>query len=261
MTAPGTTTTPRTVSREITLDVPSPAVWRALTEAGELTRWFPEYARVTPGPNGSIWMKWEGTYEAESPVEAWEPERHLRMVFPIHGTMRLATDYHLESAGGRTVLRVVTSGFGEGTDWNEWFDGVSTGWDFELRSLQHYLERHRGQDRVTVSLRASYQSSALEAWSRLTGVNGWLRFEHAPVEGSSYRARGLTGPALSGRVIQSLSPRQLVLTVDQTNDGLMRVELDRGNAAVLWLAAWGVEKVRVRELENQWKPSFLEALG
>ena len=260
MTAPGTRTTPRTVSREITLDAPTPAVWRALTEARELTRWFPEYARVTPGSNGSIWMKWEGMYEAESPVEAWEPERHLRIVFPIHGTLRLATDYHLESAGGHTVLRVVTSGFGEGTDWNEWFEGVSTGWDFELKSLQHYLELHRGQDRVTLSLRAPYQSSAPEAWNRLTGANGWLRFDAIPVEGSSYRARAVTGPDLTG-VIQSLSPRQLVLTVDQVNNALMRVELERGNAAVLWLAAWGIEKERVRELEKQWKTSFLEALG
>ena len=261
MTTSDTTTPPRTVSREITLDAPTPAVWRALTEAGELTRWFAEYARVSPGPGGSIWMKWNGIYEAESSVEAWEPERHLRIVFPVHGPVRLATDYHLESAGGSTVLRVVTSGFGQGTDWNEWFDGVSTGWDFELRSLQHYLERHRGQNRVTLSLRGSYVSSAREAWHRLVGAKGWLRFDEAPVEGSSYRARALPGLALSGRVIQWLSPRQVVLTVDQVNDGLMRLELERGNVAVLWLAAWGVETEQVRELEKEWRESFLAALA
>ena len=260
MTGSGTTAPPRTVSREITLDAPPGAVWRALTEAGELTRWFPEFARVRPGPDGVIWMKWEGVYQAESPVEAWEPERHLRIVFPVHGAVRLATDYHLESAGGRTVLRVVTSGFGEGTDWNEWLDGVSMGWDFELRSLQHYLERHRGQDRVTLSLRAPSQVPAMEAWSRLTGSKGWLRFEQPPVEGSSYRARTLPGRALTGRIIQWLSPRQLVLTVDQVNDGIMRLELERGNTVVLWLAAWGVPEIQVRELEDEWKGSFAEAL-
>jgi uncharacterized protein YndB with AHSA1/START domain len=261
MTPSGTTTAPRTVSREITLDAPAEAVWRALTVAGELTRWFPEYARVRPGPDGSIWMKWEGMYEAESPVEAWEPERHLRIGFPIHGTVRLATDYHLESDGGRTVLRVVTSGFGEGTDWKEWFDGVSTGWDFELRSLQHYLERHRGQERITLSLRARYDVSQEEAWKRLTGPSGWLRFAQPPVEGTSYHAQVHSGRALGGTVIQSLAPRQLVLTVDQINDGIMRLELERGNAVVLWLAAWGIQQEAVRQLEAEWRDSFTNAVG
>ena len=261
MTASGTTTSPRIVSREIPLDAPASAVWRALTEAGELTRWFPEQARVRPGPDGSIWMKWEAVYEAESPIESWEPERHLRIVFPVHGAVRLATDYYLESAGGRTVLRVVTSGFGEGTDWNEWFDGVSTGWDFELRSLQHYLEHHRGEDRVTLSLRAPYAGSAAEAWNRLAGATGWLRFEQTPMEGSSFRARTPGGPTLTGKVVQWLSPRQLVLTVDQVNDGIMRLELERGNAVVLWLAAWGVAEEQVRKLEAEWRESFTKAIG
>lgn len=35
-------------------------VWRALTEAEELTRWFPLQARVTPGEGGEIWMSWNG---------------------------------------------------------------------------------------------------------------------------------------------------------------------------------------------------------
>jgi uncharacterized protein YndB with AHSA1/START domain len=40
---------------EMTIDVnaPADAVWSALTEARELTRWFPLEARVVPGEGGS----------------------------------------------------------------------------------------------------------------------------------------------------------------------------------------------------------------
>ncbi|HEX9892964.1 MAG TPA: SRPBCC domain-containing protein, partial [Gemmatimonadales bacterium] len=212
----------RQVARELTLDVPAEAVWKALTDAAELTRWFPLEARVRPGSGGAIWMKWEGVYEAESPIEAWEPGRHLRTVFPLHEPVRLSTDYYLESDKGRTVLRVVTSGFGEGTDWDEWFAGVNTGWDFELRSLKHYLERHQGTDRVALSVRASYRSSTADAWNRLAGIGAWLSFDEVSVAGSRYRARTQTGEELTGMVEQWLPPRQVVLTVDQYNDGIMR---------------------------------------
>lgn len=104
----------RVVEREITLDAPSAAVWKALTDAAELMRWFPLEARVSPGRGGAVWMRWDDAYDAESAIDIWEPERHLRIRFPHERAMHLATDYYLEGRGGGTVLRVVTSGFGAG---------------------------------------------------------------------------------------------------------------------------------------------------
>ncbi len=107
----------RSVEQEIEIDAPLSAVWKALTEASELVRWLPMETRVKPGSGGSIWLRWEDEYEAESRIEIWEPESHLRLTFPIHGSTEFATDYFLRSraGGGGTVLRVVTSGFGVGT--------------------------------------------------------------------------------------------------------------------------------------------------
>ena len=48
----------RAVEREIEIDAPLAAVWKALTDADELTRWFPLNAGVTPGVGGSVWMSW-----------------------------------------------------------------------------------------------------------------------------------------------------------------------------------------------------------
>jgi uncharacterized protein YndB with AHSA1/START domain len=164
----------RTVERDITIAAPIDVVWRALTDAEELTRWFPREARVTLGPGGSIWMRWDDRYDAESLIEVWEPPRHLRIVFPAEGSRRLMTDYHLDGRGGSTVLRVVTSGFGAGADWDEYFLAVGTGWDFELRGLRHYLERHRSVSRLVVSAQAHHTSTHAAAWQRLTGPRGWF---------------------------------------------------------------------------------------
>jgi uncharacterized protein YndB with AHSA1/START domain len=54
-------------------------VWRALTEAEELTRHFPLEARVTPGVGGSIWISWGGAWNGELRIEIWDPPSRLRL--------------------------------------------------------------------------------------------------------------------------------------------------------------------------------------
>ena len=55
----------RAVSREIAISASVDAVWKALTDANELTRWFPPEARVAPGAGGSIWRAWQSGEEVE----------------------------------------------------------------------------------------------------------------------------------------------------------------------------------------------------
>ncbi len=52
----------RSVERTIEIDAPVRDVWRALTDADELMRWFPLEARAEPGEGGSIWMRWADVY-------------------------------------------------------------------------------------------------------------------------------------------------------------------------------------------------------
>ncbi len=253
----------RQVEREITIDAPVAVVWKALTDAAELVRWFPLEARVTPGAGGAggaIWMRWDGVYDAESRIEIWEPERHLRIGFPNERAFHLATDYYLERKGGGTVLRVVTSGFGAGDDWDAQYGGVSRGWDFELLALRHYLERHRGRDRAVAWVRAAYRCSRQEAWARLTGPRGWFGQGgiSSLVEGASYATRTATGHTLTGAVQLWRPPLQFSGTVDGWNDALFRLELsgkDGAGEAWLWLATYGVPTAQVRAIQDAWQES------
>lgn len=253
----------RVVEREIALDAPTAVVWKALTDAGELMRWFPLEARVSPGSGGTVWMRWDDAYDAESAIEIWEPERHLRIRFPHERAMHLATDYYLEGRGGGTVLRVVTSGFGAGDDWDTLYDGVRRGWNFELFALRHYLERHRGRDRVVAWGRVPCRSTHREAWSRLTGPGGWFGaggLGTVAVD-ARYTARTTTGHVLAG-VVQLWQPPLLFAgTVEGCNDALFRLELqgkDGAGELWFWLATYGLPAAEVRSIERAWRKSLGE---
>jgi uncharacterized protein YndB with AHSA1/START domain len=251
-------------SFEITIDIDtSPEeVWRALTDAGELTRWFSLDARVTPGPGGSVWISWGPEWEGASRIEIWEPNARLKTVqeqagpFGLDSGMlkpgepvMLAQDYQLEARGGRTRLRLVHSGFGMGAGWDEEFDGISRGWPFEMRSLRHYLTRHRGEDRQVAWARTTVSAPAGEVWGRLFGPGALIpgRFARDLREDDRYAIALGTGDRLSGTVLRN-SPIDFAGTVDGMNDGLFRIGVDphRGQSMVqLWLSAWNVDRAIV----------------
>lgn len=256
----------RTAERTVEIDAPVEAVWNALTDADELVRWFPTAAEVEPGVGGAVRLRWRDLYDFRSVVEEWTPGEHLRYAFPADGPGPVVTDYWLEGRGGRTVLRVVTSGFGEGDDWDEFLEGVRYGWKFELCSLRHYLERHAGEDRVVAWARANHRLGRADAWARLTkagGIFGEGGLGHV-VEGSRYNAITAAGDALAGTVETCAPPRLFVATVDGMNDALLRMELWGAPPAAevtIWLSAYGVPAAEVEALEAAWQASLENVLA
>src|SRR5215469_15651972 len=121
--------TPQTRSQEheLEIDAPIEAVWKAITDAEELTRWFVDHAMVTPGVGGTCWVAW-GEGEAQQAyskrIEVWEPPHLLKLgpQGPEEGDTgpspeaQAATalappiidEYTLETRGGRTLLRFVS---------------------------------------------------------------------------------------------------------------------------------------------------------
>jgi uncharacterized protein YndB with AHSA1/START domain len=81
-------------------------VWKALTESKELVRWFPLDARVTPGVGGKIFLSWGPNCEGEAEIVAWEPGKKLASKDNF-----ALMEWTLEARGGKTLLRLVQSGF------------------------------------------------------------------------------------------------------------------------------------------------------
>ncbi len=257
MTTPTTTGAVGTVERQIEIAAPAGAVWRALTDAEELIRWLPLEARITPGQGGSVWMRWDDAETVDDRIEVWEPERRLRLVGSEGTWSRIATDYYVEGKGGRTVLRVVSSGFGAEDDPDDVMRGFGFGWDFELRGLRHYLERHLGERRVVAWARARHALDYERAWSRLTGPGGFLGpVGLAPAQpGDACSITTVTGDRLNGTVMLAQPPYQFAATVPGWNDALFRAHL-YGGLAMLWFSTYGVAADRIRDLERRWQQAI-----
>ncbi|MDH5804611.1 MAG: SRPBCC domain-containing protein [Gemmatimonadota bacterium] len=247
----------RSIERSIEIEATPEVVWKALTDAEALARWFPTKANVKPGVGGYIRLHWDEHYDAESPIDIWEPQEHLRIGFPNESKFPLATDYYLEGKGGKTILRVVTSGFGTGEDWDGYFDGVRCGWNFELDGLKHYLENHHGTERIVAQASLKFSDGRASAWKRLTGPGGWVSKSGIAdlEEGSSYEITTATGDKFSGTVKLNEPERQFVATVIEWNNALFRFELF-AESAVVWLSTYGVSEKDVRDLEARWKESL-----
>jgi DNA-binding transcriptional ArsR family regulator len=216
-------------------------VERALTEARELERWFPLEARVEPGEGGEIFMSWKNEYSGTSRILAWDPPAHLRISWggADDGSAQV-TDYHIQGAGGRTRIRVVTSGFPTDESWDDWVEGTRLGWLFELTSLKRYLEHHDGQDRRVVYLRRRVQLSRPEAWDRLFGPDG------------------LDTEALARWILHREPPRQFTALTRAPEGGLLRISTEpcireiRNIDVTCFLTAWGSSAAALDPFERDW---------
>lgn len=270
---------------EIEIDAPVEAVWKALSEGEEISRWFSfECAVRQPGTGGKIWVSWGDSWQGESRIDVWEPGERLRLVdlstqeeaasegcgpegasqgrSSAEATSEeggevsapLAVDYQLEGRGGKTLLRVVHSGFGFGAAWDDYYDSISRGWQVFLRLLAHYLTRHRGTPRRVAFAEVRFVGPPSVAWDSLLGPRGLAREGSLEglSEGGSYELTAADGEVLSGKVQVFNPPKDLAVTLADWNDAHLWVECAQGWAK-LTLSTWGVPRERVEDIETRWR--------
>jgi uncharacterized protein YndB with AHSA1/START domain len=152
-----TTKTSRSHETRIEIDAPIEEVWKAITDAAAMARWFAPKMTVEPGVGGYILADWGPGVEWTTAIEVWEPNKHLRLTenrdrvmsaSPIEEKLemcRLVEDFYLETAGGKTVLRLVHSGFGSSQGWDMEYEGTRGGWAGCFLRLKLGLEAHRDE--------------------------------------------------------------------------------------------------------------------
>lgn len=232
----------REVVKEVTIQAPVEAVWKALTDARELTQWFPLNARVTPGVGGSIWISWGDGAEGEAPITGWEPNRHFQWT-ESRGPVKIAIDFHLETRGGATVVRLVQSGFGDGPEWDDEFHMVEGGWSYFMAHLQWYLERHRDVRRDVIGLRDQVALTREEAFTRLLSLTDQL----------------VTTP-----VVQRPATCQAAFVIPSLNDAILFIEIEPGAEKVragFWLSTYGFSPDAFESLRARFTTLYHSALG
>ncbi len=265
----------RSFEMQLEINAPVEAVWKALTDAHELTQWFPLNAKVKPGAGGNIWSSWGPPFEGDSRIEIWEPNKRLKTGWPTWGAKndearaRLTVDYHLEGRGGKTILRLVHSGFGKDASWDKEYDGVSRGWSFELRGLRHYLENHRGEKRRVIWSKKVTDRPIESAMTRVIGPSGLvLRGKIDGLkEGDRYRLDVVgTKRHIEGIVAANIPPRHFSGSATNFNNAFFRCELEAcgpdGKEEIwVWLSTYGLPAEDCDKLESDLRSSLDRALA
>ncbi len=235
----------RAVRKVIEIGAPVEQVWRALTTGEGLRSWYLERADVQPGLGGTVTGGWGPIELPPATIEVWEPERHYRTSSREAGAEATAVteEWILEGHGGTTTLRLVHSGFVQGTEWDESYDAVDHGWDIFLANLRYWLERHGGVKVRLVSLAAMATGSVDEVWRRLlAGFGTGLAGPEALAAGVDLQLAAGDGPALQAVVTQWAAPTELAATV--SNDARLLISImpggEAGSYVALYLFCYGM---------------------
>ncbi len=243
----------RTHETSITIDAPIEEVWRAITEAREIERWFAPTMRVEPGVGGNMFASWGPGMEGTQTIEVWEPNRQLRLIDQRDRTfgsggdaagaatpVRLVVDYFLESQDGKTVLRLVHSGFGPGADWDGEYEGTRSGWPGFFRTLKHGLERHPGKSTHNVTLfHVAPPGDADALWNQFFAAVPWQGREIARGE----------------------NPRTYLGTVAGLDDAMLSVAFSgqaAGQFIYVSLLLYGLPPERIAAVEQEWKAAVAQ---
>jgi uncharacterized protein YndB with AHSA1/START domain len=179
----------------IELDAPPDQVWDAIATGAGLSSWFlPSEVEEREGGAVAFHM---GDTSSEGTVTGWDPPRRLVYEEPDWAALSghegsvvtpMVSEFLVEArSGGTCVLRVVTSAFGTGADWeNEFFEHMGEGWRPYFDNLRIYLTDFPGQTATTIEASTSVPGDwgAVVDAMRRTLVDG--------VEGS-IEANGLQG--------------------------------------------------------------------
>jgi len=199
---------------ELTLEVPGTAdqVWQAIATAEGIQSWMmPTELDAREGGALAFHMGPDATSRGR--VTGFEPARRFAYEeewdelsgHPGADVTPLATEFLVEArSGGTCVVRVVTSAFGTGADWeNEFFEEMSAGWGAILDNLRLYLTHFPGRH-------------ATPMW---VGVDN---FPASPEEAVKAVRTALAAKGVTGRLERAIE-RHFLLQVDEPVPGFLSV--------------------------------------
>src|SRR6185437_6169785 len=102
-------------------------VWAAIATGPGIDSWFMGRSEVEPGPAGAVTTDLGGFVMAGA-VTAWDPPNHFAYRINEPDERFFAFEYFIEGRNqSSTVLRLVTSGFLPGDDWEAEFEAMTAG--------------------------------------------------------------------------------------------------------------------------------------
>lgn len=131
------------IDQEIAIRAPTARVFRALTEAGELERWWTTRAMSEPGPGGRFRYEWtfagapERDHVQEGMYSTFDTGGQVSYPWRAAGA-ETEVAFSLHPDRDRTLLRLVHRGWKDGME--DAREHHAQGWGFFLENLRAFLE-------------------------------------------------------------------------------------------------------------------------
>lgn len=212
----------RIVDKEITIRATPAQVYTAFVDARAIARWFVDAAEGVAKPGELMtWIFRDMNFRLPVPILEAQPNSEFVTGADIPGRLPALMEVSIRPVNGEsgtTRVRLVNSGFADGAQWDEEYQGVDSGWTMALATLKHALEVHPDRDRTHVmAMRpATFDPARLRAlYTTAAGLDAWLGSDARITGDAVHVGAELTlrtpgcGP-LSGRVLAD-SGREVLL--------------------------------------------------
>ena len=255
----------RIIRDEICTAASPQLAWEAWADPEKIAGWFVDRAAGKAETGGEITWYFD-SFNLALPYKVLEAVPGERFSILWEGPMPPPgiLEVIIERDAGETLIRLVQSGFREGAEWNEEYEGVASGWRLALASLREYLEHYFGERRTTLLLTRPAQFSYTEVsrYYRDPALLGqWLTNQpsgRAASAGSIGDAgekceldlRG--GGKLTGRVL-ARTEREVALSWAEERGVLELKAFSMGPQKTLCLRAslWNAAPERAKQIEEQ----------
>lgn len=168
--------------------------------------------------------------------------------------------------GGATVVRLVNSGFREGAQWDDEYEGVNSGWKMALSLLKEYLERHFGRTKRTemvfrpaafelVKVRQYFLlAPKMAEW--LTKVGSGSGSGGIEKVGDAFRFELRDGGTLSGRVLE-ITDSEVALSWEEIGGTLELKAFAMGPQRMLGvrIMSWKLDAEGLKKVAAQLEPA------
>lgn len=221
--------TPRSIELEVEVPGTPEQVWDAIATGPGITAWFAP-AEIAEHEGGPVAFDMGSGMEESGVVTTWDPPRRFAyeeewQALEDAPPGRLATEWIVEArSGGVCVVRVVSSLFASGEDWEQELENTREGWRVYLQNLRLYLTHFPGQRCHSILVLGSTTWPKDRAWSALTGALGLPD----ALKGERVATSPASAPPLAG-VVEERSDvdhgRGLMLRLDEPAPGAAMIAI------------------------------------